>query len=78
MTSFYWELHQAALRVLDALMLALDLLPAEQDALRALHSGHYSQMRLAHYLPVSDALAQDNNMFRLAAHKDFGCVTLQP
>lgn len=74
MMNFYWELDEAARRVLEAVTLALRLTEAEKGYLFDLHSGHNNQLRLLHYPPISTKQLRKNVVARMPAHHDWRYV----
>lgn len=74
MTHFYWALFSAGSNILRALALGLGL--EEGDTLLRLHSGHYNQLRLLHYPPVSRRAIENGTMARMPAHTDWSSMTM--
>ncbi|KAF2640373.1 putative leucoanthocyanidin dioxygenase [Massarina eburnea CBS 473.64] len=72
-TRIFWELHETAQALLDALIMSLNLPQEEAESVRALHTGHENQLRLLHYPPVKDA---GQEFSRLGSHTDWSLFTL--
>ena len=78
MVKFYWELHKAAHRILEAISLALSLSKTDKENLSRLHSGHNNQLRLLHYPQISVGEMRDQLVARMPAHCDWRYVTRLP
>ena len=72
--SFYWKCNEVAQTILTALAIGLELDSA--DALTAVHSGHYNQLRLLHYPPIPAAELENQTSARMPAHSDWGAITM--
>lgn len=73
-TKLYWELHRTSMRILDAMIMALNLSDSEGDYVRSLHSGHGNQLRFSHYPPVPIDKLNKEILSRLPAHTDWRSV----
>jgi isopenicillin N synthase-like dioxygenase len=71
MTHFYWKLNESANAILEALIMSLDLKAEEAESVRLLQTGHYNQLRLLHYPPMSRDMLENGKYGRIAAHRDF-------
>ncbi|KAJ5780657.1 Oxoglutarate/iron-dependent dioxygenase [Penicillium paradoxum] len=71
MTSFFTACYNAELTILDAISIGLGL---PIHSLRDLHKAQTNELRLTHY-PAVDR-ADFANATRIAAHTDFGTITL--
>ena len=72
MTDLFWELHEASLVILDALLLGHGLPEVEVEKVKALvASGYSSALRLAHYLPVDTTELAKGELGRMATHTDW-------
>ncbi len=78
MTKFYWNLDKAAQLILRTLCRGLDLSEEEVSYVTNIHSGHNSQLRLAHYPAVSPEQLGEQQVQRLQAHTDwrYACARL--
>lgn len=74
MTTFYWELKEAACLVLEAFSQGLNLSHNDRDLLLGLHSGHNNQLRLLHYPPVPADKLEKQIVARMPAHTDWRYV----
>jgi isopenicillin N synthase-like dioxygenase len=73
-TRFYWDCWQTAQQILRALAVGLGM--DDEDYLLNFHDGHSNQVSLRHYMPIAAAEIETNQKERLAAHTDFGSVTM--
>ncbi|KAI4194877.1 MAG: hypothetical protein LQ348_002542 [Seirophora lacunosa] len=73
-TKLYWELHRTSMRILDAMIMALNLSDSEGEYVRSLHSGHGNQLRFSHYPPVPIDKLNKEILSRLPAHTDWRSV----
>lgn len=73
MTSFHSVCYSTALDLLRAIELGMDL---PTGFLRDYHRKQDNQLRLLHYPPVEAELLRQGNLERIAAHTDFGTMTL--
>lgn len=71
MSSFFSVCYDAELVILDAISIGLGL---PIHSLRELHATQINELRLSHY-PEADR-ADFVNATRIAAHTDFGTITL--
>ena len=71
----YWNMHQAALRILDALCLALELSDEDRKHLIGLHTGQNNQLRLLHYPPVAAEKLAQQVVGRMPPHQDWSSFT---
>ena len=74
MESFFDDCNALIHHILRALALALSLPSAEQ--LSATHAQSLFQLRLLHYPPVAASALDSGRAARIAAHSDFGTLTL--
>lgn len=70
-TKFFWELNKTSNAILDALIMSLNLTEKEAKNVRALHTGHDNQLRLAHYPSISSEMLKKKDIGRLGAHTDW-------
>ncbi|KIW77745.1 hypothetical protein Z517_07578 [Fonsecaea pedrosoi CBS 271.37] len=73
MTGYFDTCYGTALSLLRAVALGMDL---PEDFFEGYHTKRDNQLRLLHYPPVEAALLRDGAMERIAAHSDFGTMTL--
>ncbi|KIW90262.1 uncharacterized protein Z519_08906 [Cladophialophora bantiana CBS 173.52] len=73
MTAFFETCYGTALCLLRAIALGMDL---PEDFFREYHTKKDNQLRLLHYPPVEAELLRGGAMERIAAHSDFGTMTL--
>lgn len=73
MTGFFETCYKVELDLLKAIALGMDL---PEDFFREYHTKKDNQIRLLHYPPVEAELLRDGKMERIAAHSDFGTMTL--
>ncbi|KIW11343.1 hypothetical protein PV08_10643 [Exophiala spinifera] len=73
MTEFFETCYKVELDLLRAIALGMDL---PEDFFRGYHTKKDNQIRLLHYPPVEAELLRDGKMERIAAHSDFGTMTL--
>lgn len=73
MVSYYATCYDTALDILRAIELGMDLAPG---FFREYHLKKDNQLRLLHYPPVEAELLRDGKLERIAAHSDFGTMTL--
>ncbi|KAL9010872.1 MAG: hypothetical protein Q9173_004235 [Seirophora scorigena] len=73
-TKLYWEIHRTSMRILDAMIMALNLNDSEGEYVRSLHSGHGNELRFSHYPPVPIDKLNKENLSRLPAHTDWRSV----
>ncbi|OAL29221.1 hypothetical protein AYO20_09274 [Fonsecaea nubica] len=73
MTGYFDTCYGTALSLLRAIALGMDL---PEDFFHGYHTKRDNQLRLLHYPPVEAALLRDGAMERIAAHTDFGTMTL--
>ncbi|KIW35588.1 uncharacterized protein PV07_02275 [Cladophialophora immunda] len=73
MTTFFDTCYGTALSLLRAIALGMDL---PEDFFREYHTKKDNQLRLLHYPPVEAELLRGGAMERIAAHSDFGTMTL--
>ncbi|KAH0841254.1 hypothetical protein AYO21_06867 [Fonsecaea monophora] len=73
MTGYFDTCYGTALSLLRAIALGMDL---PEDFFEGYHTKRDNQLRLLHYPPVEAALLRDGAMERIAAHSDFGTMTL--
>lgn len=71
MTAFFSDCYNAELNILDAISIGLGL---PIHSLRNLHKAQTNELRLTHYPEVDRA--DFANATRIAAHTDFGTITL--
>lgn len=74
MNSFYAQLSETSLKILEALGLGLGL--SDQSHFLALHSGKNNQLRLLHYPSIPAKEIAEGRSARMEAHSDWGSVTL--
>ena len=66
------------MKILDALLIGLKLTDEERQQVKDGHTGKYNALRLAHYPPMpSEELANDE-VTRIAPHKDWTYVLYHP
>ena len=68
-------MHAAAMRILDALCLALELSDEDKQHLIKLHTGQNNQLRLLHYPPVDAEKLQRGIVGRMPPHQDWSSFT---
>lgn len=73
MVSYYSTCYETTLNLLRAIELGMDL---EAGFFRDYHLKQDNQLRLLHYPPVEAELLRDGKLERIAAHSDFGTMTL--
>ncbi|KAK5312593.1 hypothetical protein LTR93_011255 [Exophiala xenobiotica] len=73
MTHFFGVCYTIELDLLRAIALGMDL---PEQFFREYHTKKDNQIRLLHYPPVEAELLRDGKMERIAAHSDFGTMTL--
>ncbi|KIW50608.1 hypothetical protein PV05_09402 [Exophiala xenobiotica] len=73
MTRFFETCYTVELDLLRAIALGMDL---PEEFFREYHTKKDNQIRLLHYPPVEAELLRDGKMERIAAHSDFGTMTL--
>ncbi|OAP59627.1 hypothetical protein AYL99_06925 [Fonsecaea erecta] len=73
MTAFFDTCYGTALNLLRAIALGMNL---PEHFFAEYHAKRDNQLRLLHYPPVEAALLQGGMMERIAAHSDFGTMTL--
>jgi isopenicillin N synthase-like dioxygenase len=73
MTHFFETCYTIELDLLKAIALGMDL---PEQFFREYHTKKDNQIRLLHYPPVEAELLRDGKMERIAAHSDFGTMTL--
>jgi isopenicillin N synthase-like dioxygenase len=73
MMSYFDTCYTVALDLLRAIALGMDL---PEDFFREYHTKRDNQLRLLHYPPVAADLLRAGDVERIAAHSDFGTMTL--
>lgn len=73
MTDFFDTCYNVELDLLRAIEVGMDL---PEGFFREYHTKRDNQIRLLHYPPVESELLRDGKMERIAAHSDFGTMTL--
>ena len=68
-------MHQAALRILDAVCAALELSDADHKHLVNLHTGTNNQLRLLHYPPIEAEKLAQQVVGRMPPHQDWSSFT---
>ncbi|RDW61360.1 hypothetical protein BP5796_11252 [Coleophoma crateriformis] len=76
MVKFYWELNEAATRILNAFAMGMKLEGEEADMIMKLNSLHSNQLRLLHYPEVPREAIENQELARMPAHTDWGSFTL--
>ncbi|KAL8670378.1 MAG: hypothetical protein Q9168_005083 [Polycauliona sp. 1 TL-2023] len=74
MTNFYWHSWENAKMILKAMAMGIGL--DDEDYFLHYHSGHENQLRLLHYPPVPAANVENDSSTRMAAHSDWGSITM--
>ncbi|KAL8814851.1 MAG: hypothetical protein Q9223_005960 [Gallowayella weberi] len=74
MTRFYWDFWENAKMILKAIAIGIGL--DDEDYFLRYHSGHENQLRLLHYPPVPAAQIEEQLVTRMAAHSDWGSITM--
>ncbi|KIV84345.1 hypothetical protein PV11_00129 [Exophiala sideris] len=72
-TTFYETCYAVELSLLSAIALGMDL---PEHFFQEYHTKKDNQIRLLHYPPVEAELLRGGSMERIAAHSDFGTMTL--
>src|SRR5208282_3653116 len=70
---FYKICNQLELDILRALALGMDL---EEDFFVSYHQNTDNQTRILHYPPIPEEMLRLGKAERIAAHSDFGTITL--
>ena len=70
-TELFWQLHEVSARILDALLMGLEIDEGAAESFKYIHDGHNTQMRLYQYPQINREDIDIKFQIRLPPHTDF-------